>query len=97
MKSYNITDVEIDTLGLTHWISAVFFSVGTGILSFCFEIKKDLMLIDAKTAPGIALDFSVNNFGYPIAVVFYILGAIAMIYWGTNIRRIKRESEQIES
>jgi len=94
MKCYNITDVEIDTLGLAQGLSAFFFSVGTGLLTFCFEVTKDLMLVGGKNVETLALHFSVNHFGFPVAIGFYLLGGATFFFVGSTVRRIKRESEQ---
>jgi hypothetical protein len=97
MKCFNITEVEIDTLGLTHWISAICFSVGTALLTFCIDTTKDLLIAGSPVTPNaIGLRFSIYNFGFPGALIFFGIGILAMIYWGSNIRRIKRESEQLD-
>lgn len=95
MKSYNITDVEIDSLGLAQGISAVCFAIGTGFLTTCIDIKKDVMLSAQATPVSIALDFSVMTFGFPVAVVFYLVGIATFLYTNSVVKRIKRESEQI--
>jgi hypothetical protein len=95
MKSYNILDVELGALGLAQGVSAVAFGFGTGLLTFCFEIKKDLMLVGGKSVESVSLDFSVNHFGFPAAIVFYLIGIATFFYFNSTVRRIKRDSEQI--
>lgn len=96
MKGYNITDVELDVLGMMHWLAVAFFTVSGSLFTLCIEITKDLLLIQGqKNDMALALEFSVYHFGFPLAVVFFILGCLTFLKRGSIIKRIKDESEQV--
>ena len=92
MSCYNFTDSDLDAIGLSHWVAAISFALGASVLTFCLDIKKDILLLTEPTSPSIALDFSVNWFGFPAALAFFVIGVLAAFKRGTVIRRVKKES-----
>jgi hypothetical protein len=91
MREYHLTDADLATLGMMNWISIVFFSVGAFFLTNGAEIAKDFF-VSGKPHLNNDPTWSIMWITLGVAFAFYAIGIIAMIYRGTTVRRIRRES-----
>lgn len=94
MKSYSFTDSDLDAISLMNVVAAMCFAFGAGILTFCIDVRKDLLIeSEDQLSPAVlALTYSVNWLGFPVAGILLIVGLVAWVKRGGTIERVKSES-----
>lgn len=96
LKSYNFTDSDLDTIGLTNVISNVALSVAAAVATFCLNLNVAVMMAgDGAPPASVALQWTINWLGVPIAIIVAGVGIMALVKRGSVISRVKRDSESV--
>ncbi len=95
IKGYNFTESDLDTITLSNIVSGVAFSLAAGVATFCVDINKDILIADQVSQTGLAIQFTINWIGIPIAIALAVVGIVAQWKRGSVITRVKSESENV--
>jgi hypothetical protein len=91
MKSYPLTEDQLENLADIGYLSTLFFSLSTALFSFAFSTWQNLSLSTAVNAEKIAVQTTVGWWTLIIAIVFFILGAFFLYKGRTSLKRIKNQ------
>lgn len=93
MRCFNVTEPELDSIGLLNIISTVAFSLAGASLGFIIDFKKDVMLADKLNEQSQTINMVIDWGGVPVVVILVGIGIAA--YWkrGSIVKKIKLESQ----
>lgn len=96
VKAYGVTENEIEQLGMFNTLTTIFFSVGTGVLTFGVGLFVNWIMAGMPSSYGEVLAKVGGSICIIMGVVFYVVGIILRRQRKSTIQRIKTDSFPID-
>lgn len=96
MRCFNVTEPELDSIGIMNLVTTGSFSIAAAVLGFCIDFKKDVMFAENLTPQAEAINVAINWADLPFVVALAAIGLWALRKRGTIIEKIKNESSSAE-
>jgi hypothetical protein len=92
MKGYTVTEDQLENLGELQLSTALFFSVGTALLSFWIGVQQNVAFATQATNTAQSWWVGLSWGALLTAVVMYLLGVRSFFKGRSTIGRIKRDT-----
>jgi len=92
MKEYPLTKGELYNLGTIGGLSAVFFSLATGLFGFATTITKDIAFSSSVPETVIVYYSTLRDFAFYGSAFSAFVGVIFLVAGGLRVRQIIKET-----